>query len=51
MSWVIDRGLGDEIIHVNHWDKVGYVLHPNIYEMKYCHEWLKLEWEFHLTIN
>ena len=31
--------------HTNFWNKLWYILHPNIYVMEYCHRWLKFGYE------
>ena len=32
-------------IHTIYWNKIWYILHPNIYAMKYCHGTLKFGWK------
>ena len=40
ISNVMDGGNLNEIL-VNYGNKTWIILHPNIYVMEYCHEWLK----------
>jgi hypothetical protein len=41
-STVMDDWKLDEI-HSNYWNIIYYIMHPNVYIMKHCHEWLTIE--------
>jgi hypothetical protein len=37
-DWALDD------IHSNYWNKVWYIVHPNIFVIIYYHAWLKVGW-------